>query len=151
MKLRIHNHRNAKDIISRDLLTSLVDTLERISINYKYDRPPYIRESILNVLFTIGWSDKVRIDPARGITVTSMCKGVALALQTGNMARFYADLLKLQTLYKTGKANAAIFLVFTKEAAKKLGSNLAHYERLVSELAIFKPTITIPIAVIGIE
>jgi hypothetical protein len=53
-------------------------------------------------LFPLMGSDK---------TVTSMKDEVGLCLQTGNMARMYADLIKLLTLYLDNAIKAAAIIV----------------------------------------
>ncbi len=80
-----------------------------------------------------------------------MHSNVALCLQTGNMSRFYADLLKLEYLFKDRKAIAAVYIIPTKRRAREMGSNLAHFERFVEELDLFKDIITVPTLVIGLE
>ena len=77
---------------------------------------------------------------------------IALCLQTGNMARFYADLLKLQAQFLDGKITSAIYILPTKRAAKKMGENMANFERMVSELKnLFSKVITVPLLVYGFE
>jgi hypothetical protein len=93
----------------------------------------------------------VAIDSASKISVTSIKEQIGLCLQTGNMGRMYADLLKLQTIYLRQSIKAGIFIVAVKKAAKTLGDNVVNFERLVRELQIFERSITVPILVIGIE
>lgn len=80
-----------------------------------------------------------------------MKDSVGLCLQTGNVGRFYADMLKLQTLYLNGKIESGIVILPTNHAAKLMGDNLANFERFIRELNLYKKIITIPIHVIGIE
>ena len=97
----------------------------------------------------LGWSDKTRIDADTQITVTAMKEQIALCLQTGNMSRMYADLIKLQYLYQKDRATGAFYLVPTKDTAKEMGSNMANLERLTAELKLYRHIISIPIVVIG--
>ena len=99
----------------------------------------------------LGWSDQVKVDKEHNITITSMRNNVGLCLQLGNMARFYADILKLEVLHQKDTAISAIYILPTKALAVILGSNIVHFDRFTEELNIFKHIITIPIAVIGIE
>jgi len=64
---------------------------------------------------------------------------------------FYADLLKLQTLYISNKVKAGIYIVPNKMEAKKIGSNVAHFERFIEELQVFSQTVTMPLLVYGFE
>ena len=67
------------------------------------------------------------------------------------MARGYADLIKLQTLYLRETISAGVILLPTKIAADALGSNIANSDRFMRELDIFDRTITMPLVVIGWE
>ncbi len=109
------------------------------------------KKGILGSLHKKGWSDEVILDPSSNITITSAKNKVGLCLQTGNVGRMYADLLKLQTLYARGSIVAGMMVVPTLQCAKLMGKNLTSHERLVSELHIFDRIISAPIAVIGIE
>lgn len=85
------------------------------------------------------------------ISLTSSNDDHILCFQTGNMGRFYADLLKLQYVFKNKKAKVAFYLIPSKDAAKKIGSNIANFDRFTSELNLFKEIITIPTLVIGLN
>ena len=72
------------------------------------------------------------------MTITSAKDDIGLCLQTGNMSRMYADLMKLQTMYLNNTIKAAAIIVPSQETAKLLGDNIAQAKRLERELAIFK-------------
>jgi len=98
-----------------------------------------------------GWSDLVRLAEVSKITITSIRDDIGLCMQTGNVSRIYADLLKLQSLYAKNIIKSAIIIVPTGKAARKLGSNVASFERLCRELPIFAQVITLPIVIIAFE
>ena len=111
-----------------------------------------VRHHVLSELSKCGWSGEFPVDPvASGITITSVKDGVGLCLQTGNMARMYADILKLQKLYLDGKVNAGVIILPTLDAAKKMGDNIAHSNRLESEMDIFRKVVHMPIAIFSFE
>jgi len=111
-----------------------------------------IRRSIMNTLHENGWSNEIRIAPTISkMDITSMKGDVGLCFQTGNMSRFYADILKLQTLFVEQKIKGSICIVPKQAFAKSFGQNIAYFERIVKELAIFSKTITVPILIYGIE
>ncbi len=66
------------------------------------------------------------------------------------MSRFYADLLKLEYLFKKGKLKGAYYILPSKQTAGILGSNIANFDRFTNELQVFSDVITIPIKVLGI-
>jgi len=75
----------------------------------------------------------------------------ALCLQTGNVSRFYADILKLQFSFAEGRCRYGILIVPTPKAARTIGSNIANFERLRNELKLFGKIITMPLLVLGIQ
>ena len=91
------------------------------------------------------------LDANSQISLTSYIDEHILCFQTGNMSRFYADLLKIQYVFEKRKAKVAIYIIPSKEAAKIMGSNIANFERFTFELNLFKEIITIPTIVIGIN
>lgn len=110
------------------------------------------RDAILTTLRGAhGWSDEVKLSPDAKITITSCKQDIGLCVQTGNMARFYADLMKLSLLHTQERIYAAIFVLPTQALAKAWGSNIAEYERLCNELPIFAPDLHVPILVVGLR
>jgi hypothetical protein len=135
----------------KDLEAGILEVIDSISIDIFHGSSKILRKQIADGLKKKGWSSKIKLSIHSNITITATNGKTALCLQTGNMGRFYADLLKLQFLYQSKKIVAAIYILPTNNLAKKMGSNLANYERLVTELKIFQEVITTPIAVIGVH
>jgi hypothetical protein len=67
------------------------------------------------------------------------------------MSRAPYDLLKLQYLFQTQRIEAAALALPTQSAAKIIGDNLAHAERVCRELKLFDRVITVPIIVVAFE
>jgi len=110
------------------------------------------RDAILSTLRkACGWSDEVKLSPDAKITITSCKEKIGLCVQTGNMARFYADLMKLSLRHTQERIYAAVFVLPTQDLAVQWGSNIANFERLCNELPIFSPVLHIPILVIGLK
>jgi hypothetical protein len=110
-----------------------------------------IRSQLISNLKVSGWSGEVKLAADSDMTITSMKDDIGLCLQTGNMSRMYADLMKLQTLYLNDAIKAAVILVPSQDAAKLLGSNIAQAKRLERELAIFKKAYHVPTIVYALE
>jgi hypothetical protein len=85
------------------------------------------------------------------MTVTSIKDDVGLCLQMGNMARLYADMLKLQTLYLNDAIKSAVLVVPSRPVANILGDNIANSNRLEGELEIFKLAFSVPALVFSLE
>lgn len=142
-------HGEAAKAIPANLKSEVCSVLNEIHFQTKAGKKEF-RFGILKRLKVLGWSDAVRIHEFSKISVTSMRGDTALCFQTGNMSRFYADLLKLETLFRKDRIKAAIYVIPRKSLAKQLGSNIANFERFVEELKIFSVTLTIPMLVLGV-
>jgi hypothetical protein len=151
VKATLYSHLKGQTQIAESVSAPLLTLVRNLDVRWGRKQGPAIREKLLEALRKDGWSRPVKLDPEIGITVGAMKEGVALSVQFGNMARFYADLLKLQYLQLRGRATAAIYLLPTKESSKRLGENIAYFERLCRELAYFQEIIRIPILVVGLE
>lgn len=110
-----------------------------------------IRSQIISKLKALGWSGEIKLAADSDMTVTSTKSDIGLCLQTGNMSRMYADLIKLQTMYLDNQIKAAAIIVPSQEAAKLLGSNIAQAKRLEKELAIFKKAYHVPTIIYALE
>jgi hypothetical protein len=135
----------------KDLVTGVLDVIRDIDIDIFHGSSKILRQEIADGLKRKGWSSKVKLSIHSNISITAVNGKTALCLQTGNMGRFYADLLKLQFLYQKRKIESAIYILPKSSLAKKMGSNLANFERLVTELKLFHEVITVPIVVIGLN
>ena len=74
------------------------------------------------------------------------------AIQTGNVARFYADILKLQWLYEEKRIKNAVYVCLSKESQRESYlSNTIHIERALREADFFNNIITLPILFISLD
>ncbi len=151
MNIETYEHRwNEIDKKDQSAQTVL-DTIRIAKVAPKPKASPLLKAEVLKRLQQQGWSGEVEIDPASSISITSVKNSTGLCFQTGNMARMYADLMKLQTVFAKGVVARGVFIIPTKICADILGSNIANFERLTRELAIFELVITMPLLVVGIE
>lgn len=152
MHLVEFSHRSGDSVLGGTVLVRLRKSLKAMPFRARRRCTVDLRQTILAQLQADGWSDKVQISPRRKLTITAMHRKVGLCLQTGNMARFYADLLKLQSLFLEETIYGAIYLLPTRSAARQMGQNMANSERLTNELSEeFHRVITVPMQVIGFE
>ena len=108
-----------------------------------------MKAQIVEKIVELGWSNEYLISSDSRLTISAFKHGVGLCCQTGNVARVYADLLKLQTLFINKNIGAGIIIVPTQKMANIIGTNVANSEKLNRELIIFKSVITIPLVIIG--
>ncbi|OQC00471.1 MAG: Type-2 restriction enzyme BamHI [Firmicutes bacterium ADurb.Bin099] len=149
MITKLYNYRSGESVVPKDQLQGVCNILSSVNPHVRKNTVSEIREVILSGLAIQGWSGAFRIDVASKITISSYKDGIGLCLQTGNISRIYADLLKLQSLYLKGKIKAGIIILPQKVLAIKLASNMVSYERLVGELSIFNQVISMPLVIIG--
>jgi Restriction endonuclease BglII len=150
--VQAYSHHNGRDQWrDRELDEWLTDVFERPDLAVGPGSTAAIRDHVKNEFAAEGWAHDVKIDQQVDLTVFGVKDDLAFHLQTGNISRAAYDLLKLQHLYSARRITAAALALPTKVAANKIGSNIAHFERIMSELSIFDRTITAPIFLIAFE
>jgi hypothetical protein len=132
-------------------VSAVIQVIRNLGVTIDHGCSKQLRGTILLALNAHGWSTPVRLTHGSGISVTAVNGDQALCLQTGNMSRFYADLLKIEYLFRRGKIRSAIYVLPTKHTGNLMGSNVASFERLVKELKLFSDIISARIIVVGIE
>lgn len=111
-----------------------------------------IGDAIVGALNKSGWSGEVALaGRASKISITSMKQESGLCVQTGNMSRIYADLLKLQHMFLSNTIKVGVMIVPSHSAAKKMGDNIANSDRLTRELEIFRKVIHMPLVVVAFD
>jgi hypothetical protein len=151
MRVQTFSHCNGENVVDSTIRQQLLNVLVKTEYKFKAGCANHLRNLVLSQLKLEGWSDEFQLASNSQISLTSCIDDHILCMQTGNVSRFYADLLKLQFVYLSNKAKAAIYIIPSKESAKIIGSNIANFDRFVNELALFKHIITIPTIVYGIN
>lgn len=151
MKSVVHSHSDGDNVFPEALRKEIERAIGKVEVYLKGGASKKIRDELLGALHTAGWSDELLLSPGSNITIASAKSGVGLCLQTGNMARMYADLLKLQTLYLNGIITCGALVLPSAPVAAKLGSNIANASRLERELDIFKKVFNLPTLVFSLE
>ena len=149
MKTQTYNYRSGQQIIPGNVMDSVVSSINEIDNNIgKYDIRNFNKD-LMSKLRSRGWINTMPLSVYSKITITSVRDKIGLCIQTGNVARIYADLLKIQTLYTEEKISAGIVVVPTKDCADAFGKNVANYERLIRELTyVFSKVVTIPMVIV---
>ena len=147
-KQNLDNRHNEAEI------DSLIAELEGMTKPLTKDSRSDFKDDIIGKMRGSGWTGKRKIFPSTSsITITSTKDGIGLCLQLGNIARYYADVVKLQHLYCTGSISEGVLIVYHMGAAKELfsgGGNLATFERVTKELDLMAQSIAFPITVLGV-
>lgn len=147
-----YSYRGGLDELGHESIVEIKAAIESCPVVPKARSASKIRSHILNELSQRGWSGEFPIDPViSGVTITSIRDRAGLCIQTGNMARMYADLLKLQKLYLDDKARVGALILPSSAAAKQMGDNIANTDRLQSELDVFKKVVYMPFVIFSFE
>lgn len=146
------DHHNAGAVWERrELKDWLTDVFEAPAVQVQPRCTPAIREHVESEFLNEGWALNVRLDQEFMLNVFAVKDDLAFQLQTGNMSRAPYDLLKLQYLFQSGRIEAAALALPTQKAARTIGDNIAHAERVCRELRLFDRVITVPILVVAFE
>lgn len=147
-----YSHHNGVGIWKRrDLYEWATDIFVAPQVIVQAKSTREIRDHVSSELVFDGWALNALIDAEVELTVFARKEDLAFQLQTGNISRYAYDILKLQHLYINREIECAILAVPTKDAAVKLGSNIAHVERIWTELNVFDRIISAPIMIIAFE
>lgn len=151
MKYSLYIHCEGDKTLVSTLKNEITIAISAITIKPAVGSAAKMRDVFLMSLKASGWSSEVSVSSNSDMTITSLKDGVGLCLQTGNMARIYADLIKLQSMYLDNSIKSAVIVLPSHPLAKQLGSNIAQAKRLVRELEIFKKAYNVPTLIFALE
>jgi hypothetical protein len=151
MKYSIHSHCGGEKVLPVELQKEIAAAIAAIAVKPVVGAAAKMRDVFLLNLKASGWSSEVAVSRDSDMTITSLKNDVGLCLQTGNMARIYADLIKLQAMYLENYIKSAAIILPSHPLAKLLGSNIAQAKRLERELKIFKKAYHVPTLVFALE
>ena len=121
----------------------------------KTDAPPQIKAELESRLISIGARGPLLVDQSTRIRVKMALNSVLISVQTGNVGRFYADILKMSAMHHDIPDFAACLVVLTKGQAHRSAhsgtGNLVTYERSVPELKLYSRFLPIPAVIIGVD
>lgn len=151
MKFTAYDHADGKKYMPLNIKKEIEDSIKNAGESGVQITSKNIRSEVISGLKSFGWPSQISVSKDSDITITSMKNETGICLQTGNMARMYADLIKLQTLYLDSKIKTAAILLPGNKLAKKIGSNIAQADRLIKELQIFKKAYHAPTIIYALE
>lgn len=151
MKVSLHSHCAGSERVPPHILEDVLVAAEAVDVRVERGAAPRIRDQFVAALRSKGWSSEVTVARGSDMSITSMREDIGLCLQTGNMARMYADLMKLQTLYLNNAIQAAVFVLPSQPVALAIGDNIAQATRLERELEIFRKAFYVPTLIVALE
>ena len=146
-----YSHLGGEHIVPAPLQLEIEKAITAISVRPTKGSAAKIRKAFIQSIAVAGWSGEAPVSKESNITVTSTKDDVGLCLQTGNISRIYADLLKLQTMYLNSAIKSAVIIIPSHPMAKKLGSNIVNAKRLEREIAIFRLAYSAPTLIYSLE
>jgi hypothetical protein len=132
----------------KELAVSLVGTL--LPVPGEASNSRLMRKFWEESLLSDGWVKGLSVGGSR-LSIGYAKGHVGLCIQLGNTSRVYADLLKLETLFRLGKINQAILVVPSAAYSHSLGTNYANFDRAEQDINSLKVTISVPIVLISID
>lgn len=151
MKWNSISHCDGQRLVPETLQREIGRAIDSLTIKRSRGAVKDIRDQLTQSLHSSGWASETQITRESDMTITSVKSDVGLCLQTGNMARMYADLLKLQKLYLDGAIKSGVMIVPSQPCAQALGDNLVNSARLERELVIFRKVIHLPLVIYSLE
>jgi hypothetical protein len=97
-----------------------------------------------------GWVKGLAVGTSR-LSIGYARDRIGMCIQMGNTSRVYADLLKLETIYRLEAIDQAVLVVPSDEYSATLGTNYANFNRVEQDIQAFSPTISVPILLISID
>ncbi len=149
MKVHVHRAFRLSPERERDLLQAITRHVD-CGGQCRSAGPRQARTLIGMSLAVDGWASNVSV-LGSNLTISFMREGTAICLQLGNVARTYADMLKLQSLFAAGRIVDAVLVVPAALLSRDLGSNHASFDRTEREIGLFDKVITVPILLVGID
>lgn len=135
-----------------DLVTGLLGSLEAGAVTIEKGCTSSVKAHVGSKLEALGWVGNYQLNRLVGVSVNFYYPGVAaVQIQTGNSARAFYDLLKLQSLFDEGVIKVGVLVVFHAAESKIVNGNVANYEAVVEQHQnLFRNQINLPLTILGI-
>jgi hypothetical protein len=132
-------------------ISRIISQIKTIKYSAKTQNIKILKNKLTEIFSNNGFILNIVLKGSN-LKINGIKNNTGLALQTGNVARFYADILKLQWLYEEDKIKNAIYVCLSKEAQQESYlSNTIHAERALREADFFDKIITLPILFISLD
>jgi hypothetical protein len=97
-----------------------------------------------------GWAKNYAL-PQSNLTISYCAEEVGVCVQLGNISRLYADLLKLEVLYKMGRIRMGVIVIPSDAYSASLGSNYASLSRASRDIKTLEPALSLPLLLITVD
>ena len=132
-------------------ISEVVSQIRTIEYSTKTQNIKLLKNQLTEIFSNNGFILDIALKDSN-LKINGIKNNTGLAIQTGNVARFYADILKLQWLYEEKRIKNAVYVCLSKEAQRESYlSNTIHIERALREADFFNNIITLPILFISLD
>lgn len=114
-----------------------------------YRTSTQIRKHWETELLAGGWIRSFAVGRST-LSIGYVRQQIGMCIQMGNTCRVYADLLKLETVFRLGDIQKAILAVPSDALSSALGTNYASMSRAEKDITALAPTISMPIVLLEI-
>ena len=122
MQLEIYfNHQCAWDTLPPPVLIGLRDMIKNLDFEVERGSGPLLREHMMPMLRGSGWSGELLFHSESKLSITAMRESCGMCMQTGNMSRFYADLIKLEYLYINEVIDGGLYIALHQKSSQNYG------------------------------
>ena len=143
-----YSHRESLEIIkSKNILSEIEACINEVDIDFKRGNPSAIKNAVSDNFNRQGWADRINVKDSR-LTINFLKSRIGVCLQIGNVARMYADILKLCYLFDVGLIDAGVLCVPHQYESSLLGANYARFDRLRNEIMLFQNIINSPLLLV---
>lgn len=147
------SHRKGRELVeSLGLKDDILAAIEAPDLKVVEGGSAAIKEHIAKALARKGWASPVAVEPTLDLEINACRNRCLLHVQTGNIARAFYDLMKMQSIFDQKRADVAVLIVPTKVASRIIGGNLAQFERISQELELaFFHQVGMPVWLVAFE
>ncbi len=147
----IWSHREARELLcDMEMYDSILSAVNSPHVQIGRRMTRTIKSHISNQLLHEGWASRVKVSPNAALVLNLFRNSVIVQIQTGNIARVYYDLMKIQAMYDQDLVLCGALILPIASAARVMGSNMAQAERVANELKhVFNKQVQVPILIVG--
>jgi hypothetical protein len=132
-------------------ISKIVSQIKTIEYSTKSQNIKLLKKQLTEIFSNNGFILDIALKDSN-LKINGIRNKTGLAIQTGNVARFYADILKLQWLYEEKRIKNAVYVCLSKEAQRdSYLSNTIHIDRALREADFFDNIITLPILFMSLD
>jgi hypothetical protein len=149
---QLYSHHHAEEVLrDKGMWEEVLALADQPEVAVVTGNSTAIKTQFKNQLTSLGWAIKPRVHDSYNLTINAIRNSIGLTIQTGNIARAFYDLMKFQAMYLNNRLDAAVLILPTSAAAAVFGQNISNFDRVSSEISLFRHMITVPCLLVSFE